>query len=93
MFNDPELHKDFVAAAFNLDVKAEGVSLKQGKKLFGGKAVLGGFERDQIFYTGTREEVENTTFDILAECSQIETMIGAGCTLPTDIEEIRLEWV
>ena len=91
--NDLKLFKDFEAAAFNWDVHAEGVSLTEGKKLFGGKAVIGGFKQDQVIYTGTREEVEKATFDILTECGQIGTIIGAGCTLPTDIEEIRLEWV
>ena len=91
--NDLKLFKDFEAAAFNWDVKAEGVSLTEGKKLFGGKAVIGGFEQDQVIYTGTREEVEKATFDILDECGQVGTIIGAGCTLPTDIQEIRLEWV
>ncbi len=91
--NDLKLFKDFEAAAFNWDVEAEGISLTEGKKLFGGKAVIGGFEQDQVIYTGTREEVEDATFSILDECGQIGTMIGAGCTLPTDIEEIRLEWV
>ena len=91
--NDLKLFKDFEAAAFNWDVEAEGISLMEGKKLFGGKAVIGGFEQDQVIYTGTREEVEKATFDILDECGQVGTIIGAGCTLPTDIEEIRLEWV
>ena len=91
--NDLKLFKDFEAAAYNWDVNAEGVSLAEGKKLFGGKTVIGGFEQDQVIYTGTRKEVETATFDILDECGQIGTMIGAGCTLPTDIEEIRLEWV
>ena len=91
--NDLKLFKDFEAPAFNWDVNAEGVSLAEGKKLFGGKAVIGGFEQDQVIYTGTRKEVEKATFSILDECGQIGTIIGAGCTLPTDIEEIRLEWV
>ena len=91
--NDLKLFKDFEAPAFNWDVNAEGVSLAEGKKLFGGKAVIGGFDQDQVIYTGTRKEVEKATFDILDECGQIGTIIGAGCTLPTDIEEIRLEWV
>ncbi len=91
--NDLKLFKDFDAAAYNWDVNAEGLSLAEGKKLFGGKTVIGGFEQDQVIYTGTREEVEDATFSILDECGQIGTMIGAGCTLPTDIEEIRLEWV
>ena len=91
--NDLKLFKDFEAPAFNWDVNAEGMSLAEGKKLFGGKAVIGGFEQDQVIYTGTRKEVEKATFGILDECGQIGTIIGAGCTLPTDIEEIRLEWV
>ena len=91
--NDLKLFKDFEAPAFNWDVNSEGVSLAEGKKLFGGKAVIGGFDQDQVIYTGTRKEVEKATFDILDECGQIGTIIGAGCTLPTDIEEIRLEWV
>ena len=91
--NDLKLFKDFEAPAFNWDVNAEGVSLAEGKKLFGGKAVIGGFDQDQVIYTGTRKEVEKATFGILDECGQIGTIIGAGCTLPTDIEEIRLEWV
>ena len=91
--NDLKLFKDFEAPAFNWDVNAEGLSLAEGKKLFGGKTVIGGFEQDQVIYTGTREEVEKATFGILDECGQIGTIIGAGCTLPTDIEEIRLEWV
>ena len=91
--NNLKLFKDFKAAAFNWDVDAEGVSLAEGKKFFDGKAVIGGFKQDQVIYTGTREEVEKATFDILDECGQIGTIIGAGCTLPTDIEEIRLEWV
>ncbi len=91
--NDLKLFKDFKAAAFNWDVAAEGVSLAEGKKLFGGKAVIGGFQQDQVIYNGTREEVEKATFNILNECGQIGTILGAGCTLPTDIEEIRLEWV
>ena len=91
--NDLKLFKDFEAAAYNWDVNAEGVSLAEGKKLFGGKAVIGGFEQDQVIYNGTREEVQKATFNILDQCGQIGTIIGAGCTLPTDIEEIRLEWV
>jgi uroporphyrinogen decarboxylase len=91
--NNLKLFKDFEAAAFNWDVDAEGVSLAEGKKFFDGKAVIGGFKQDQVIYAGTRKEVEKATFDILDECGQIGTIIGAGCTLPTDIEEIRLEWV
>lgn len=91
--NNLELFKDYEAAAINWAVHAEGVSLSEGKKLFGGKPVLGGFEQDTVIYKGTREEVEQFTWKILDEAGQVGVMIGADCTVPNDIDDTRLEWV
>ena len=91
--NNLQLFKDYDIAGFNWAVHAEGVSLSEGKKLFGGKAVFGGFEQATIIYTGTREEVEEYTYKILDDAGQVGVMIGADCTVPTDIDDNRLEWV
>lgn len=91
--NNLNLFTGFEAAAYNWAVHAEGVSLAEGKKLFGGKPVFGGFEQDGVIYTGSREEVEKATFRILEDCGQTGIMLGADCTVPTDIEDHRLEWV
>ena len=91
--NNLELFKDYEAAAINWAVHAEGVTLSEGKKLFGGKPVFGGFEQATVIYKGTREEVEEFTWKILDEAGQVGIMIGADCTVPTDIDDNRLEWV
>lgn len=91
--NNLELFKDYQAAAFNWAVHAEGVSLSEGKKLFSGKPVFGGFEQATVIYKGTREEVEDAAFKILDEAGQVGVMLGADCTVPTDIDDNRLEWV
>ena len=91
--NNLNLFTGFEAAAYNWAVHAEGVSLAEGKKLFGGKPVFGGFEQDGVIYTGSWEEVEKATFRILEDCGQTGIMLGADCTVPTDIDDHRLEWV
>ena len=91
--NNLELFKDYEAACINWAVHAEGVSLGEGKVLFGGKPVFGGFEQDTDLYTGTKEEIERHVFRILDETGTTGVMIGADCTVPTDIDDHRLEWV
>ena len=93
--NNLSLYTDYDAAAFNWAVHAEGVSLSEGKKLFGGKPVCGGFEqtKDSVIYKGTREEIEAAVYQILDDSGQIGVMLGADCTVPTDIDDHRFEWV
>ncbi|MBO4359882.1 MAG: hypothetical protein J5822_03280 [Eubacteriaceae bacterium] len=91
--NNLQLFRDYEAPGINWAVHAEGVSLSEGKKMFGGKAVFGGFEQATVIYTGTREEIERFTYGILDEAGQVGVMIGADCTVPTDIDDERLDWV
>lgn len=91
--NNLALFLDFDAAAYNIAVHAEGVSLAAGKRLFEGKPVFGGFAQDQTIYTGSKEEVQKATWAILDECGQVGVMIGADCTVPNDIDDSRFNWV
>ena len=91
--NDLELFKDYDCAAINWAVTIEGVSLKEGKKLFGGKPVFGGFPQTGVLDSGTREEVVTYTHKILDEAGSVGIMIAADCTVPTDLDDNRLEWV
>ena len=91
--NHLSLFTDFEAAAVNIAVYAEGVSLSEGKKLFGGRPVFGGFAQDTVIYKGTEQEVKEAAWKILDECGQIGVMLGADCTVPNDIDDSRLEWV
>lgn len=91
--NNLELFKDYDVPVFNWAVHAEGVGLAEGKKLFGGKPVCGGFAQAETIYTGTREEVTAEVGKYLDEVGQVGVMLGADCTVPTDIDDERLEWV
>ncbi len=91
--NNLELFKDYDVPVFNWAVHAEGVGLAEGKKLFGGKPVCGGFAQAETIYTGTREEVTAEVAKYLDEVGQVGVMLGADCTVPTDIDDERLEWV
>ena len=91
--NNLQIFKDYKAKAYNWAVHAEGMSLSEGKKLFNGAPVFGGFEQEGVIYKGTREELEAAVFAILDEAGQTGIMLGADCTVPTDIDDTRLEWV
>lgn len=88
-----ELFSDYDVAAFNWAIEGERVSLGWGKKILGGRPVFGGFERSGVLDKGTREEVEARVFSLLDEAGQTGIMLGADCTVPTDIDDHRLEWV
>ena len=62
-------------------------------KIFGGKPVCGGFAQAETIYTGTREQVKAEVYGYLDEVGQVGVMLGADCTVPTDIDDNRLEWV
>jgi uroporphyrinogen decarboxylase len=86
----------YKAKAYNWAVNVEGVSLAEGKKLFGGAAVIGGFDNtsDGILYKkGTKQEIEAFTEKLIAEVGKTGVIIGADCTVPDDIDFERLEWV
>lgn len=91
--NNLETFKDYEAKAYNWAVHAEKVSLSEGKKLFGGKAVFGGFEQNGLIAKANKEEIEKEVYRILDESGQIGIMLGADCTLPTNFDDSRLNWV
>lgn len=88
-----ETFRDYPVAAFNWAIEGEKIPLGAGKKILDGKPVFGGFERSGVLDQGTREEVEARVFEILDEAGQTGVMLGADCTVPTDIDNNRLEWV
>jgi uroporphyrinogen decarboxylase len=93
--NHLEAWTDYEAAAYNWAVAVEGISLREGKKTFGGKAVIGGFANsaDSLLCTGSREAVEAFTEKLVAEGGKTGVVIGADCTIPGDIPLERLDWV
>ncbi|MBP2623700.1 uroporphyrinogen decarboxylase family protein [Streptococcus oricebi] len=93
--NNLSLFQAYPAQVFNWAVGAEGVSLAQGRKLFQGKTVLGGFAnaKSGLLYGGSQTEVEQETRRLIAEAGQTGLILGADCTLPSDIDPKRIDWV
>ncbi|MDR0526434.1 MAG: uroporphyrinogen decarboxylase [Spirochaetaceae bacterium] len=93
--NELARYADYPAQIFNWAAAVEGVTPGEGKKLFGGKPVIGGFgnTKNDVLYKGSREEVEAETAKILAEAGRTGLILGADCTVPSDINYERLEWV
>jgi len=93
--NDLTLYQDYPAKAINWAVTVEKVSLEKGKKLFGGRAVIGGFNNTKtgLLYTGTKEEIQTETKQLIKGAGRRGVILGADCTIPPDTPFERLEWV
>ena len=93
--NNIELFKDYPAQVVNWAVGPEGISLSEGRNIFGGRTVLGGFEngKDGLLYTGTKTAIQEKVREIIADTGTHGLIIGADCTIPSDINHERIEWV
>lgn len=93
--NDLSWYKDYPVQAFNWAVYSENVSLAQGKAIFDGKPVLGGFDNrpKTLLYTGSDEDVKQEVFRILGEAGTAGVGLGADCTIGDDVPVARMEYI
>lgn len=93
--NDLSTYVDYPAKIINWAVVVEGVSLEEGKKLFGNRAVIGGFANTAkgILYHGTELQIKQETQNILEKAGTTGVILGADCTIPSDTPLKHLEWV
>jgi uroporphyrinogen decarboxylase len=93
--NNLSFYADYPAQAFSWAVNVEGVSLAEGRRLFGDKAVIGGFPNGPgtILHSGTREEIAAFVERLAAETGRAGLIVGADCTLQPDVDVRRLLWV
>ncbi len=93
--NRIEVWQDYPAKAVNWAVYVENLSLAEGKRFFGGRCVMGGFDnrKEGLLYSGTREAIEKEVDRLLTETGSIGVVFGADCTVPSDIDHERLIWV
>lgn len=93
--NDLSTYVEYPAKIINWAVTVEHVSLAEGKRLFDGRAVIGGFNNttDGVLYKGSREEIENETVKLIQEAGTTGVILGADCTIPSDTPLEHLSWV
>lgn len=93
--NRVEVWRDYPAKVFNWAIYVENLSLKEGKEYFHGKCVIGGFDNRPkgVLYSGTKEEIEMFTENLIRETGKTGVIIGADCTLPRDVDKTHFRWV
>ncbi len=93
--NNLRVYQDYDVKVVNFASVVEGVSLKAGKEIFGGRTVIGGFgntDKDVLF-KGTKEEIVAETKRIISENGKDGIVLGADCTVPWTIDIDHLKWV
>ena len=93
--NDVKIWQDAEAAVINWAVTFEPLSLEEGKQIFAGRAVIGGFNNNpgELLDAGSKEEIEAETERLLNNAGKIGVILGADCTVPSTIDIARLNWV
>lgn len=82
---------DYPCDIVNWGIVESGVSLSEGRKLFPDKVVLGGFNNnDGTLISGSSEQIEEETFQIIDEAGEQGLMLGSDCTLPSNLVYNRI---
>ena len=90
-----EWWEEYPTAMINWDVDIEGISVADGRKRFGGRTILGGFNNrvGTLLHAGSREDIMARAREIVEEAGKEKLIVGADCSLPNDIDPMRIRWV
>ena len=98
--NRMELWQDYPAKTVNWAVHVEDLDLTKGRLFFGGRTNLGGFEthwdettQQGIIYTGTKEELQEYTRNMIINHGKQGFMIGGDCTIDAKLDWERIRWI
>ncbi len=87
--------KDYPAKVYHWASNVEGVSLSEGKKIFNGRCVMGGFgqQKGDVLNVGSEAEIKAATKKIVADAGKEGLVLAADCSLPAGIDNQHLVWV
>ncbi|GAA0182427.1 uroporphyrinogen decarboxylase family protein [Clostridium sediminicola] len=88
-----ERYKSYIdlADVVNWGVYEDNISLEEGRKLFGDITIMGGLRnRAGVLVDGTNEEIEQEVKSIIDSFGKEKFILGADCTLPTEISYKRV---
>lgn len=98
--NQLAIWQDYPAKVVNWAVHVEGLSLEDGRYFVNGRTSLGGFEthwdehtQQGIIYTGTKEELQQYTKDLILNHGKTGLMLGGDCTIDAKLDWERIRWV
>lgn len=88
------MYRGINADIINWAVHESDYTLADGRNIFPGKTLLGGYDdRSGVIVDGTEEEIAAKAAEIIAEAGRARLILGADCTLPEDIEIARVRAV
>jgi len=86
-----ERYKDYPGDVVNWSTFEHNLSLEEGRKLFGNKAILGGFDdRSGLLVDGTEAQIAEYAKALVKRMGHTKFILGADCTLPTEINRERI---
>ena len=98
--NQLSIWQDYPAKVVNWAVHVEGLDLEQGRYFIGGRTSLGGFEThwdehtpQGILYTGSKQELQEYTRNMILNHGKIGMMLGGDCTIDAKLSWERIRWV
>lgn len=82
--NNLSWYQDYEAKAYNWATFTEGVTIEEGRRLFPGKCVLGGFDNNPqtLIDSGSEEEVCKFVDQLIKENGHRGYIMGADCSIP-----------
>ena len=98
--NQLQIWQDYPAKVVNWAVHVEGLSLYEGRFFIDGRTAFGGFEthwdgdtQQGIIYTGTKEEVQEYTRNLILNFGKRNLMLGGDCTIDAKLDWERIRWI
>jgi uroporphyrinogen decarboxylase len=83
------LYADYPGHAVNWAATKHNLNLKQGRDLFK-RTVVGGFGDRGLIAEGSLDAIRAHTRTVISDFGTTGLMIGADCTVPTDIDINRI---
>ena len=81
-----------LADVVNWGVYETHFSLEEGRRMFPGTTVMGGLaNRSGVFVDGTVSELRSAVKDVIRSYGKKGFILGADCTLPTEIAYARIK--
>lgn len=98
--NQLEIWQKYPAAVVNWAVHVDDLSLNDGRFFFDGRPSLGGFEthwdeqgRHGIIYTGSQDELQQYTRDLILDHGKRGLLLGGDCTIDAATDWERIRWI
>lgn len=85
----PRRYADYPGDLFNWDTHRAGLTLEEGRRIFG-KPILGGMDNHGLLIEGSPDEIAVGAGKVIADMGRKGFMLGADCTVPADISIEKL---